>query len=87
MCSTINYNVLSVCSTPYYAFVWRKHYGETDVNQKELHGDSSVSREASLLYPHLGIQGKKRKSKGKLSLALPLFTVAGTRLELVTFGL
>lgn len=42
------------------------------MNQKKLHADSSVSREASLLYPFGDAGQKKRKSKGIFSLALPL---------------
>lgn len=57
------------------------------MNQKKLHADSSVSREASLLYPHLGIQGKKEEEQGEFLPCSSSFAVAGTRLELVTFGL
>lgn len=67
--------------------MWRKYYGETDVNLKKLHADFSVPREASLLYPIWGCRAKKEEEQGKILPCSSSFAVAGTRLELVTFGL
>lgn len=57
------------------------------MNPKKSLVDSSESREASLLYPIWGCRAKKEEEQGNILPCSSSFAVAGTRLELVTFGL